>query len=59
MPERKTTVTYLEMTDPSDLAGGETDESRVPLSSAQLYRLVLSVPYGAVGREFYWVERTR
>jgi GNAT superfamily N-acetyltransferase len=60
MPELRTTVTYLEMTDPGDLAGVETDDPRVALvevrgCTVSFYRYL----YGAVGRAYQWVERRR
>lgn len=55
-----TTVTYLEMTDPGQLRGAETDDPRVAMvevrgCTVSFYRYL----YGAVGSGYTWVERTR
>jgi len=60
MPRLATTVTYLEMTDPSDLVGGRVDDPRVTIvevgNCTNSYYLYL---YTEVGRQYHWVERRR
>lgn len=55
-----TTVTYLEMTDPADLAGGTVDDpaltcTEVGHCTVPYYRFL----YGEVGKNWNWVERRR
>jgi GNAT superfamily N-acetyltransferase len=61
MAKIETTVTYLEMTDPSELSsGGASDDATVAIRevgdcTVSFYRYL----YGEVGRAYHWVERTR
>ena len=60
MAELRTTVTYLELTSPSDLRGEEVDDPRVAIvevrgCTVSFYRFL----YGEVGRGYHWVERRR
>jgi GNAT superfamily N-acetyltransferase len=60
MPRLTTTVTYLEMTDPADLVGYETDDPRAAILEVKgctvaFYRFL----YNSVGGQYHWVERTR
>lgn len=55
-----TTVTYLEMDDPSDLSGGTVADPTVELvqvrnCTVSFYRYL----YGEVGKNWNWVERRR
>ena len=56
MAQLKTTVTYLEMTEPSGLAGGQVEDPGVTLVEVRhctnSYYLYL---YTEVGREYNWV----
>ena len=56
----KTTVTYLEMTEPSTLAGFRVDDPRATLvevrNCTNSFYLYL---YTEVGRRYHWVERRR
>ena len=60
MAQLKTTVTYLEMTEPSGLVGGRVEDPGVTLVEVRhctnSYYLYL---YTEVGREYDWVERRR
>jgi GNAT superfamily N-acetyltransferase len=60
MPILKTTVTYLEMTDPSDLVPAGPPDPRASIvevrsCTVSFYRFL----YGEVGRIYNWVERRR
>jgi GNAT superfamily N-acetyltransferase len=56
----RTTVTYLEMTDPSELQGSAPDDPRAQLvevhnCTVSFYRFL----YNGVGEQYHWVERRR
>jgi GNAT superfamily N-acetyltransferase len=58
MPPRQAVRTYLEMTDPSQLAGAAAPDGDVTLEPMQacpagLYRHL----YAEVGREYHWIDR--
>jgi GNAT superfamily N-acetyltransferase len=60
MASIETTVTYLEMTKPTDLVGFESDDPRVSIVEVRgcttaFYRFL----YSTVGGQYHWVERTR
>ena len=60
MARLTTTVTYLEMTDASELVGGRVDDPRVSVvevgACTNSFYLYL---YTEVGRQYHWVERRR
>jgi GNAT superfamily N-acetyltransferase len=60
MPGIQTTVTYLEMRDPSALRGHDSSDPRASVvevrgCTVSFYRYL----YGAVGGQYTWVDRTR
>lgn len=60
MAQLRTTVTYLEMSDPGDLVGFQSDDPRISLVEVRACRVgFYRYLYNEVGKGYHWVERRR